>query len=545
MQGNFENTGVLVRFMLRRERIISSIWIVLLVLFSIALAPGMAEMFPDQAVRDNFAVSINNPMMVSMMGPIYGIENYTIGAMYGGMMLLWFIIAVAAMNIFLVVRHTRADEEGGRAEVVRSLPVGRLANIHAVMITSVIVNVILGLLTGLGLAVCGVESMSFGGSMLYGLATCVSGIIFAAVTMLFCQLSSNTSGAIGLSFLTLGIFYMIRAAGDVNGSDIMACLSPLGLVQRSQVYVGNYIWPSLVLLLEAAVIMAVSYRLNSIRDLGQGFIAARPGRRSASVSLLSSFGLSCRLLRGMIIAWFIIMFMLGASYGSVIGDISTFIQDSPEYLAIIGVPVEYLQYMTNADKERIIVESFGIFVTVMMTLVCFVPVLNSVLRIRSEERDGRSEHILARVVSRPKYLAGYIIIAFITSALIQFATASGLYISAAAVTGDNNPFTFIGLVKAYFNFLPALWVMIGIAVVFVAIFPRRIGIVWGYFGFVCFTSFIGSMVLPEWMLKLSPMAYIPDQPFGNWTPLIILTLISVILIVKGFIFYRRRDMITG
>jgi len=460
-------------------------------------------------------------------------------------MLLWYIIAVGAMNIFLVVRHTRADEEGGRAEVVRSLPVGRLANIHATMITAVIVNGILGLFTGLGLAVCGLDSMGFGGSMLYGLATCASGLVFAAVTMLFCQLSSNTSGATGLSFLTLGVFYMIRAAGDANGSEFLACLSPLGLVQRSQVYVGNYIWPSLILLLQSAVIMIAAYKLNSIRDLGQGFIAAKPGRRNASPVLSSSFGLSHRLLRGMIIAWFIIMFMLGASYGSVIGDIGTFIQDSPEYLAIIGVPVEVLPFMSDADKEMLIIKSFGTFVTIMMTLICFVPVLNSVLRIRSEERDSRSEHVLARVVSRSKYLAGYVIIAFAASILMQFATAAGLYMSAASVAGENNPFVFSELLNAHLNFLPALWVMIGIAVVFIGVFPKATGVIWGYYGFICFTSFIGAMVLPDWMLKLSPMAYIPEQPFEKMTPLIVLTVIAVVLCIKGFVFYRKRDMITG
>ncbi|MCL2442275.1 MAG: hypothetical protein FWD13_02285 [Treponema sp.] len=547
MQGNFEHSGVLVRFMLRRERVVSSVWIILLVMFSIILAPGITTMFPDQGVRDNFAVQLNNPIMVSMMGPIFGIENYSVGAMYGGMMLLWYVIAVAAMNIFLVVRHTRADEEGGRAEVVRSLPVGRLANIHATMITAVIINGILALLTGLGLAACGIESMGFWGSMLYGLASGVTGLIFAAITMLFCQLSSNASGAAGLSFLSIGIFYMVRAAGDLNGNEILSCLSPLGLVQRSQVYVENHIWPTLLLLLQTAGIMFAAYKLNSIRDLGQGFIAAKPGRKNASPALLSSFGLSCRLLRGMIIAWFIIMFMLGASYGSVIGDIGTFIQDSPEYLAIIGVPVEMLEFMTDAQKEKIIIESFGTFITIMMTLICFVPVLNSVLRIRAEERDGRSEHVLARVVSRSNYLAGYVIIAFIASIIMQLATAVGLYMSTAAVTGDNNPFVFDTLIKAYLNFLPALWVMIGIAVVFIGVFPKATGAIWGYYGFVCFTSFLGPMVFPEnsWIFKLSPMTYIPEQPFENMTPLIVLTIVAIVFIIKGFVFYRKRDMITG
>ena len=122
MRGNFDNTGRLVRFMLKRETVISTVWILILVVFSAALAPGMSGMF-DAEARRQFAASFDNPVMIAMMGPVYGAENYTEGAMYANMMLLWIIIAVGIMNVFLVVRHTRADEEKGRAEVVRSLPV--------------------------------------------------------------------------------------------------------------------------------------------------------------------------------------------------------------------------------------------------------------------------------------------------------------------------------------------------------------------------------------------------------------------------------------
>ena len=38
---------------------------------------------------------------------------------------MWAAIAAALMSIFLVVRHTRADEEAGRGELVGSAAVGR------------------------------------------------------------------------------------------------------------------------------------------------------------------------------------------------------------------------------------------------------------------------------------------------------------------------------------------------------------------------------------------------------------------------------------
>ncbi|MCL2677551.1 MAG: hypothetical protein FWE85_00680 [Clostridiales bacterium] len=288
MQGTFDNSLKLTRAVLRRDRLSITIWLVLLVAFSVFLAPGIDAMFPDEEARLTVAQIYDNPIMVSMMGPIYGVgspDNLSAGAIYSGFMLLWVIIAVALMNIFFVVRHTRADEERGRAEVVRSLPVGRLANLNATMISSVIINATLALLTGAGIALTGVEGMGWGGSMLYGVVIGVSGLVFAAITALFCQLSASPSGASAYSGIALGVLYMVRALGDAQDNDVISCLSPLGLATRSQIYVNNYIWPALLLLLLAVAVSAIAYKLNTIRDLGQGFIAAKPGRANAPASL--------------------------------------------------------------------------------------------------------------------------------------------------------------------------------------------------------------------------------------------------------------------
>lgn len=545
MHGNFENSGRLVRFMLKREVIISTVWILILVVFSAVLAPGMSSMF-DAEARQQFAATFNNPVMIAMMGPQYGIDNYTAGAMYSGMMLLWIIIAVGIMNVFLVVRHTRADEEKGRAEVVRSLPVGRLSNLNATMITAVIINVILGFLTGLGIAVTGVESMNFAGSMLYGAVMCTTGLVFAAVTALFCQLSSNKSGAAGYSFLTLGVFYMLRAAGDMN-SEVLSCISPMGLAQRSQVYVENHWLPVVILLLESVVLAAIAYKLNSIRDLDQGFIPAKPGRKEASPFLRSPFGLAFRLLRNTIIVWFIVMFALGASYGSIIGDINKFVGDSPEYLQILGMPAELVETMSDTAKEEIVQKYFMSFVTSMMTLVSIVPLIITAMKPRSEEKDNRAEHVLARVVPRVKYLAGYTILSYALSMLLPCATALGIYLFAASLAGGANPFPLGILLKANLTYLPALWVMISITILLVGLLPKASGAIWGYYGFVCFTSFIGEVIgLPDWLLGVAPLKHISKILLVdiNYTPLIALTAIAAVMTGVGFFFYRKRDMQT-
>ena len=553
--GNFENSVKLMRSILIREKIYIIVWVVLLVVFCSILAPAINSMFPDEEARLTVAQIYDNPLMVSMMGPIYGKDadtGFSLGALYSSLMLIWVIIAAALMNIFFVVRNTRGDEERGRAEVVRSLPVGRLANVNATMLSALIMNAVLALFTGLGLAAMGVEGIDFGGSMLYGMVLGLGGLIFAAITAIFCQLSASSSGAAALSGISLGVFYMIRGAGDSAENEFLACLSPLGLASRSQIYVNNYIWPSLVLILLTIVITLVAYYLNSLRDLGQGFIAAKPGRSEAKKSLLSPFGLSWRLLKTGLIAWVIVMFMIASSYGSVMGDLPTFIGNSPEYLQLIGIPEAVLDVMSDDDKVEIIITYFIAFITMMMTLVCIVPALSAALKPRSEEKEGRAEHIMARVVSRWQYMCGFVSLAFLFSVILQFAVASGLYLTVDSLY-ENNPLIFGEMLKAYLVFLPAIWVMLGIAVFITGLFPKASGAVWGFYGFVAFLSFIEGMAdLPTAIKGLSPMYHIPQLsptqlPLGeiSYPPLIILTAIAGVLTAAGFYFFGKRDTMTG
>ena len=82
------------------------------------------------------------------------------------------------MSILLVARHTRADEEDGRIELIRSLPTGRLSNLHATMLVLFGMNLLLALIIGFGLYALGIESMDLEGSLLYGAALRGNGNVF-------------------------------------------------------------------------------------------------------------------------------------------------------------------------------------------------------------------------------------------------------------------------------------------------------------------------------------------------------------------------------
>ncbi|MCL2703813.1 MAG: ABC transporter permease [Defluviitaleaceae bacterium] len=532
MRGLFINSLKLVRFILRRERINSVIWIAALVFISAAIPPVLNEQFGRPEDSAALLMTMENPAMIAMMGPIFEGE-YTIGAMYANMMLLLTMIAVCIMNIFLVVRHTRGDEEKWRMEVIRSLPVGRLANLNAVMITAVIVNAVLAVLTGLGMAALGIESISFGGSMLFGAALGTGGLFAAVVAALFSQLSSTSRGAVGYSTIVLGLLYLLRGIGDVS-SEVLAMASPLGMILRVQVYVNNYWWPVFAVLLISAVIALAAYYLDSTRDMDQGFIPVKPGKVHARKYMRSSFGFAWRLMRGTLIAWVLGMFVLSASYGAVMGDVETFIGDNEFFQQIIP---------QSPDFEQ--AELFMTMINAMMAIVCAVPIIVLVFKLRNEERELRAEHIISRSVSRYRYIAGFALMAFAVSIIAPFMSAAGLYSAAASVM--ETPIAFGSILKAIMVYVPAIWVMIGVSVLIVGVLPKAAAFCWAYFAFAFFSAYLGAALgMPEWMVKSTPFGWIPQLPLDevHALTLILLSFIALVLTCIGFAFYRKRDMLT-
>src|SRR5690625_5655530 len=91
----------------------------------------LTELYTSDVERQALAETMRSPAIAAMVGQGYGLDHYTNGAMMAHQMLLFTGIAVAIMSILFVARHTRADEEDGRIELIRSLPTGRLSNLTA------------------------------------------------------------------------------------------------------------------------------------------------------------------------------------------------------------------------------------------------------------------------------------------------------------------------------------------------------------------------------------------------------------------------------
>jgi ABC-2 type transport system permease protein len=544
MKKYFSGTLLLTGFMMRRERIITPIWLFALIMMSVALVPGVSTVVGSGG-EEEFIATITTPPMIAMMGPLYCTSD---AGLYAFMMLLWTQLAVGIMNIFLIVRHTRADEERGRTEVIRSLPVGRLATLGGAMLTAVIANTVLAVFTGIGMFVTGVEGFTFGGCMLYGALLGVFGLFCAALTAIFCQLCVSSRGALALPAIIMVSSYMVRAMGDMPvpnelglnemPNEALSYLSPMGILQRSQVFTENETpLPVFAVLAITVVLTAVAFALNRVRDMGEGFIPAKPGRRTAGKTLLQPFGLHWRLIGNTLIWWTVGLVITAALYGSILGDIGGFIESNEFYGGLmLDVPPELAQF-----QEK----SFVATISIVLMICAVFPVLAAVFRLRREEGEGRLENVLAGSVSRRKTLAGYVLFAFATSVLVPLATAFGFY--GVAVSVMETPLEVGFFLDTMLVYIPALWVILGLATALVGWFPKATVSAWVYVVYSLLVLFFGRMAgLPDWVSKTTPFGHVPmlvmPDASVNWLTMAILTAIAAGLTVLGFVGYSRRDM---
>ncbi|MFC4323592.1 ABC transporter permease [Litchfieldia salsa] len=522
--------GTLSRFIFRLNRLRILIWIVSLTFFTLVVPTSFVVLYSSQQEREAMAQTMANPAMTAMIGPA-NLSNYTIGVMTAHQMLLMTATVVGLMSILLVTRQTRTDEEDGRLEMIRSLPTGRLSYLNGSLLIITVTSIGLALINGFGLYALRIESMDLEGSLLYGTALGATGLFFAGVTAVFAQLSESSRGTFGYSIAVLLIAYLFRAITDVSNETI-SWISPLAWVTKAEVYDTNNWWPILLLLVTSLVLYIVANYLNSIRDMGRGFLPSKPGKKYASSFLKSPTGLALRLQRTGIISWAIGMFVLGASYGSVLGDLETFFSDN-EAMKQLLPPVEGVTLL----------EQFIPMLMIVISLLATIPPVMAMNKLRSEEKQDRIVHLLSKSISRTKLLGSYFILSIINGLIMISLAAFGLWLVGTTVVAGGLSIDMIFI--AALSYYPAMVVMISLAVFLIGIFPKLTSFIWLYILYSFLVLYLGGLFqFSEWVGNISPYGHVPQTPIEDFSimPLLLLSLVAIVFTVIGFIGFNKRNI---
>jgi ABC-2 type transport system permease protein len=521
-------TGALFRFALRRDRIRLPVWIAVGTLMVVIQSYSSQSFYTDAADLAAYRASVgSNAATIALAGPPVGLDTVA-GAIAFEISATVMLIA-SLMAMFTVTRHTRADEEAGRTELVRSARVGRHAPLLAAVLLSALACVVLALAVGAAATASGLPAT---GSFVLGASFGACGLVFTGLTAVAVQVTGHTRSVYGLVGGLFGLFFVLRAIGDIEGSWVV-WTSPIGWAQATHPFSDDALAPLALCGVAGGALVLGGFALLDRRDLGSGLTQPRPGRPTAKRSLLSPLGLAVRLQRGAFVAWTIGLGLLGLVYGGLAESVETLIGENEQALAIFG----------NPDVDRL-VDAYLSTTFSMTSLLAAAYAVSAVLRARTEESENRAEPVLAAATSRTAWLGSHVIVALVGSALAM--AASGVTTGIVRVVQTGEGAAFGRMVGAAMSYVPAVWVIAGIAVALFGLLPRAaVAAAWGAVGvFLVITLFAESLEWPDWVADLSPVSWIPLQPLEPWTvgPLLALAAVAVALLTAGFTGFRRRDL---
>jgi ABC-2 type transport system permease protein len=285
---------------LRRDRLQLLIWIIGIALLALFSVSAVEKTYGDPAGRENILqLAVANPSILMLRGTPEGgrLDQFVFFEIF-----TFIAVLAGPMNTFLSVRHSRAEEESGRAELLASTPAGRTLPTVATIIYGALVNVVNGLFVALAFLAGGLDAK---GSFVAGCATAAVGLTFLAVGLFAAQLMRTSRGANGVAAAAVIAAYFIRGIGDALGTPSADHLhmtvawwswaSPIGWGQQTLAYDANTLTPLLLNLALTAALLSLVFVLQAQRDSGASLLAGRLGRVDARTSLSTSLGLAWRL----------------------------------------------------------------------------------------------------------------------------------------------------------------------------------------------------------------------------------------------------------
>jgi ABC-2 type transport system permease protein len=534
-KGSDDGLRTLIRLASHRDRIMLPVWMYALLATVGGTAYSLKKLYPTQADRDRLGVSIgSNPSLRALYGPLY--DTHSLGALTAWRTLGFGGLLVGIMVVLLITRHTRAEEESGRLELLGSGAVGRNAPLTAALSIAVGACFAIGLLAAVVMLALG---QSLGGCLALGACLFAVGVAFAGTQAVAVQLTETARGANGIGALVLGVAYLLRTIGDAagtrGGAGWVAWLSPFGWIERVHPWAGNRWWVVALTLAAGIVAAVVGYRVQNARDLGSGLLPQRPGPARAGFGLRGVYGLSRRLQQPSLLGWMAGIFVFGIVMGSISKGIDQLLNDNQQAEKIIG---RYGGVTGLTDSYLATAVSF-------LGMAAAFYSVQAVLRLRGEEVSGRAEPVLSGSAGRLVWAGSHLVFPALGSVLVMAAAGLGVGVGAGFSLGDF--WGWIGrMLKAGVITAPALWIIAAVAVALFGLRPKwTSGGAYGVFGVLIFIAYLGPAVdAGQWFLDLTPFTHIPKVPGGafEWTPLLWMTGISVVLTAAGLIGFQRRDV---
>lgn len=524
----------LVRLWLRQLRRSTIGWAIVFAGSAVSGVLGYKAAYPTVAERQGLTALLGgNPGFRALFGIPYRLETPGGFAAWrlGGPL----VIFAGVWALLAVSRILRGEEEVGRWELV--LGMGPTAGIAtAAALTA------FGLTAALQWAVTTVAfaltGLQIGSSALLAFGIIGGGCAFGAVAALTSQLTHSRRGAAGSAGVALGIAFLVRVVADGTGHfEWLRWTTPLGWVEELRPFAGSHLVPLIPIGVSVAALSAGAATIAARRDLGQGlFTSSRPARSHLWL-MRSPEGVAWRLVRGGAGVWALSLAAVTMVFGLLSKDVATFYKQSPGFTRI----AERLGQLKFIEASGFLSLALG-FIAVAIAAYGS----GQVGAIRDEEASGRLDHIVARAISRVRWIAGRVGVVVLAGLMLGLAPALGGW-AGAALRGSGVGFG--SMLVGGLNCLPAAWLFFGIGLLLFGTLPRLAsGLTMGAIVGSFLLQLIGALIkAPDWVLDISPFHHVAAAPAApvNAGATVVMLLLGVVAAAAGASAFARRDLSGG
>jgi len=512
----------LTRFAFRRDRIRLSVWVGLLTLMMVYAPNAIALAYPEESQRQARVNLLKTPAGIMLGGPMFGGNETDLGVMMANELMLTLIVAASILAIQTVIRHTRAEEETGAAELVLSASVGRHARTVAALTVVGSTMALLTLTMTLAMASVGGFALADTAALCAGVTSVA--LLFGALAALAAQLWRQARTATGATLAVLGAAVLVRGAGDVldNSGSALSWFSPIAWAQQMKPFVALRWWPLALLLGTSIVLIAVATALERTREYDDAVLTSS-GHHADARPIHGVFALHLRLQRGQTISWALALFVAGAVFGSMTKSLLDAAKGN-ELLARV---------LSTQGTD-------GVYTTMTQFLAAATTayVMSVTARLYRDEQSGLGEAILASAVSRWTWMLSAVGAALLGATILLACAGLGNGVGAALALGE--PSTVGRLTLAALAYLPALLVVAGVSAISVAVRQPLVG--WVAVTYIIVALYLGALLrIPQWLIDISPVSRITAPSSISASSLIAVAATGMALALVAGAFYRRRD----
>lgn len=493
-----------------------------------------AASYPTAAAREKIALAFGtNAGLTALLGEGQRFATVPGFTAWRAMGVLVPVGAVWAM--LAATRLTRGEEDAGRLELLLTGQTTRRGAVVQAMAGLAAGLALLWAITAVIIVAAGSTAkvgIPAGGALFLATAVITGAVMFAGVGLLAAQLALNRRQANGIAAAAFAASLLLRVVAD-SAADLhwLRWLSPLGWAEELHPLTS----PAPVMFLPVAAFAAASAAgavvVAGRRDLGAGALPARDTPPARTRLLHGPGGLALRLDRPALIGWTAGLAVLGLIGGLVAPSAARAISNShaiQQTFGRLGVQPGSAAYL-------------GIIYLIGAAFTCFAAA-SQVSATRGEEAGGHTDHLLARPVSRWRWMTGRL---GVSAGLIITASIAAGLAGWAGIAGQHTGLGFAQLVKAGLNIAPPALFVLGVGNFAYGARPRlATAVAYGLVAWSFLVELLATVVTSRWLLDTSVLHHIRAVPAAqpDWASAAWLAGLGILAALAGTVLFSRRDL---